>query len=145
MNENDQRAVVLDYASNDEREPKWLGRAWWAMIVIVVLGFFWLMCPVSCRTGPRELVHRRSCASNLKGIAMSCLTYAEANQGLLPPSLEVLLAGGERAYIGNPEVLICPESGHRYVYVPGQANTDDPRNVLGFVSKLDLSTDCSRC
>ena len=52
-------------------------------------------------------------------------------RGQFPPSLDVLLEGGEKAYIQQERILICPKSGEKsYVYIPSQTTIRDPRNVL---------------
>jgi general secretion pathway protein G len=84
----------------------------------------------------REMAKRAASASNLKAIAVANLIYAEAHRGTLPPGLEVLTQNaGDRAYL-KPEQLRSPrelmDSEVAYVYVPGQKNTMDPRNVLAY-------------
>jgi prepilin-type processing-associated H-X9-DG protein len=43
----------------------------------------------------------------------------------------MLTQGGPRAYL-QPKQLVCPSGGGGYVYIPGQRNVLDPRNVVVF-------------
>ena len=81
----------------------------------------------------REMARRTTSAANMNGIVVSCLIYAESHKGEFPPDLETLTEGGDSAYL-QPQSLVSPKdqsgSESSYVYIEGQKNTMDPRNVL---------------
>ncbi|HOB75059.1 MAG TPA: type II secretion system protein GspG [Phycisphaerae bacterium] len=92
-----------------------------------------IMLPSLARA--RELAKRTVSEANLSGIARACLVYAEGNRGKLPPDLQTLTEGGKRAYLEekqlkSPRDLSPAEIS--YVYVPGQVNTMDPRNIIAY-------------
>jgi prepilin-type processing-associated H-X9-DG protein len=78
---------------------------------------------------PREHPRVR-CAANLSAIGGSCLTYAEANGGSLPVSLDVLTYG-KRAYL-QPKQLFCQVCDGAFIYVPGHTNQGDPTEILAY-------------
>src|SRR5687767_2530770 len=85
----------------------------WLLAIGVAFLLFRITIPTSSRCGPVSV--RTLCGTNLNAIARSCLLYAEANRGVLPPNLDVLLLGGERAYL-SPKQIVCPMSKLPYSY-----------------------------
>jgi len=83
----------------------------------------------------REMSRHTVSASNLRSIAVACLCYSEQHDGKLPPDLETLLKGGDRAYLAA-QTLKAPNDASddpiSYIYISGQNNTMDPRNVLAY-------------
>lgn len=133
MSHQQQGPVTLGYATRPRHQPLgWAGKATLITSILlcayVVLGLVILHGPRS-----REISKATACSANLKAIATSCLIYSEAHKGELPASLDILLEGGERAYL-QPKQLVCPTTGQRYIYVPGLKNTDDPRFPVVFES-----------
>jgi len=45
--------------------------------------------------------------------------------------MQMLCIGGERAYL-YPKQLVCPVSQLSYIYISGQKNNADPRNVIAY-------------
>lgn len=117
-------------------EPRNKVARWTAVILVgcIFALFGWNM--IDCSAHSRPMARRAACAANLKAIATSCLVYAEAHQGQFPPSLDLLLEGGSRAYL-QPKQLICPESKRLYIYIPSQTNTMDPRNIVVYETAGD--------
>lgn len=70
--------------------------------------------------------------SNLKGLGLDCWVYAEEHNGNLPPDFKTLVQSGR----SKPKSLISPletnQVTNSYTYIPGQKNTMDPRNILGY-------------
>ena len=89
----------------------------------------------------RELSRQSVSAANLQGIATACLVYANDHDGQLPPDLETLTRGGAAGTLSE-KTLIAPNdcSGAKtsYIYVAGQKNVMDPRNVLAY-ERTDLN------
>jgi prepilin-type processing-associated H-X9-DG protein len=88
----------------------------------------YLLLPSLANSKPTK---RGECAANLRAIAIACIIYAESHQGQFPSRLSLLTDGGARAYL-RPQQLKCPVSGGPYVYISGQNNTIDPRNVVAY-------------
>jgi prepilin-type processing-associated H-X9-DG protein len=80
----------------------------------------------------REQAKRAVSAANLKGIGTACLTYAEENQGKLPPDLETLVK--DNAISEKQRVSPRGKPGEvSYIYIgAGQKNTQDPRNIVAY-------------
>lgn len=96
--------------------------------IFITLVIVSMLLPSLAQSG---LSPRTSCGTNLSAIAKSCLTYSEGNRGALPPNLEILLIGGERAYMVAKQ-LVCPVSKLPYIYISSQRNNADPRNVVAY-------------
>lgn len=121
-----QEPVELGYATKESPRKTHHLSVWrW------VVGFAVIVCVVAylIRPRPREHLPRMYCAANLNSIGRSCLTYAEANGGSLPVSLDVLTSGGRRAYL-QPKQLFCQACGGAFIYVPGHTNQGDPTKIL---------------
>ncbi|MHC4796799.1 MAG: hypothetical protein ACYTF1_09160 [Planctomycetota bacterium] len=95
------------------------------VIGIVVIIIFWIIIP---DFGSHRQAYRAQCASNLRAIVIACMCYASAD-GVGPPTLDILLEGGERAYL-LPKQLICPVSKKRYIYISNQSIKPDYRTVV---------------
>jgi len=82
----------------------------------------------------RELQRRLTCASNLKGIAISAKIYAPEWDGATPV-LDWLVAAGQV----DPRLLICPSSESstsNYVLVPRREGVPiDDRGVIAYEPK----------
>ncbi len=78
----------------------------------------------------RELAKRAVSASNLRGIGIAVQIYAHDHDGQFPPDFDALIDGG----MITPGMLISPRHGGdvSYVYVKGQKEGDNPRNVLAY-------------
>jgi prepilin-type processing-associated H-X9-DG protein len=105
----------------------------------------------------RELAKRAVSASNLRGVGIGCQIYANDHAGRFPDRLEALIENGmiTREMLvspRDPEVTITPENREAltelgylkpdvqpadkwsgsYVYIAGQSEKDDPRNVVAY-------------
>jgi hypothetical protein len=65
-----------------------------------------ILLPRPCRA--TESANRIKCSNNLRQIAQALKSYADANGGLLPPDLGVLLRTQEI----TADVFVCPSSAH---------------------------------
>jgi prepilin-type processing-associated H-X9-DG protein len=81
----------------------------------------------------RELSKRTVCMANLRGIGQAMYIYANSNDHQFPPDFESLV---KDAYVAERQ-LVCPSSDAKagdlhacYEYIPGQSESDNPRNVL---------------
>jgi prepilin-type processing-associated H-X9-DG protein len=84
----------------------------------------------------RELAKRAVSASNLRGIGQACYIYANDHDERFPESLEALI---DKQFLTR-EMLNSPrddEGGISYVYIRGQSQADDPRNVIAYEKILD--------
>ena len=79
----------------------------------------------------RELAKRAVSVSNLRGIGQGCFIYANDHDGSFPANLGVLTDEG----MATDGMLNSPrDEADRvsYVYIAGQGETNDPRNVLAY-------------
>lgn len=79
----------------------------------------------------RELAKRAVSASNLRGIGMGMHIYANDHAGKFPENLEVLIDEGmiTRPTLNSPRDR---EGKVSYVYISGQSEKDDPRNIVAY-------------
>jgi len=117
------------------RQPQEYGGRGLAIAGICTGGASLLLFPVACMVvatilapalaRAHEITKRAVGASNLRGIGQSLKIYAANNGGLLPPTLETLLADG--SVTGTQ--LVNPRSGNQpprcdYFYVTGLTSSD---------------------
>jgi prepilin-type processing-associated H-X9-DG protein len=79
----------------------------------------------------RELAKRAVSASNLRGIGQGMHIYANDHDGRFPERFDDLIKAGMivPGYLNSPR---DDEGNVSYVYVSGQTDNDDPRNVLAY-------------
>jgi prepilin-type processing-associated H-X9-DG protein len=79
----------------------------------------------------RELAKRAVSASNLRGIGQGCYIHANDHDGRFPDSLEALIEEGmiTREMLNSPR---DKEGAVSYVYVAGQTESTDARNVIAY-------------
>ncbi len=84
----------------------------------------------------REQSKRVVSASNLRGIGVACMIYANDNQEKFPPSLDALIESGEvtEQMLHSPR---DPTGGRSFVYLDGQSAAGDARNVLAYEKLID--------
>ncbi len=84
----------------------------------------------------RELARRASTLANLRGIGMAVHIWANDHNGEFPPDLQALLD----AQLISQDMLTSrrghPPGTPPFVYVEGQSEASDPRNVLVYESVL---------
>ena len=91
-----------------------IGTLIWAMVIAVMLPSF---------ARARELSRRVVCSANLSGIGKALYTYANNNQDLFPPDLNVLVKSGAI----TPQMLQCPSTeSPGYIYITGLTTDDNP-------------------
>ncbi|MCK4658652.1 MAG: DUF4190 domain-containing protein [Phycisphaerae bacterium] len=122
------------------REPQRYGGKGLAIGGICTGGLSLLMVPLMIAillpslSRARELSKRLVCASNLSGVGMAMDIYASQSNGEFPPDLQILIDNGDVSY----KQFICPSSNAVpgdpintcYIYIPGQTNLSNSRNVL---------------
>ena len=130
-----QEPVQVDHVTNTKPGKSNRRRKSWALVVGILalglVGYVWMgPFDTRCHGHPRY-----ACANNLRSIAKACQMYADANGirgiGQFPPNLDVLLEGGEDAYL-RPTQVICRECQKPYVYIPGRTNDESCSNVVAY-------------
>jgi prepilin-type processing-associated H-X9-DG protein len=85
----------------------------------------------------RELSKRTVSASNLRGIGVTCLIYANDHEDQFPPDLQTLVRSGDL----EPRILISPRDPSpdecSYEYIAGQTSGSAARNVLAYEPDYD--------
>ena len=84
----------------------------------------------------RELAKRAASMANLRAIGEGCRSWAKQHGGQFPDSLGDLLVEGlitEKMLHSRRD----PTGGVSYIYIPGQNEKSDPRNVLAFERLYD--------
>lgn len=79
----------------------------------------------------REIAKRAVSASNLRQVGMACHSHASDHNNRFPATLDELVQGG----VLTAEALRSPRDagpGPSYVYIAGQTEASDPRNVLAY-------------
>lgn len=74
---------------------------------------------------------RIASARNLRQLGPALLTYAEQNEGWLPPTLDALMDEGmiDAQRLVSP---LEPGGGYSYVYIDGQSYNMDPYNIVAY-------------
>lgn len=111
-------------------------------MVAAVVFFLAIMLPPLSRA--RGMAGVAVCSANLGGLGRSLAVYASQYRGEHPPSLDVLVSSN----LAQPSMLVCPADNGQstgaadssfyvrtpqtqsYIYIPGQNQASDPRNVL---------------
>jgi len=131
MSKSKQEPIVANNASVPPR-TKWKSVIHYGVRLILLVSILCfliiIILPAFSRAGSRPPA---VCAVNLGRVARACLIYSEKNNGALPPSLDVLLEGGEHVFL-QPRDLVCPKCKTSYIYIPGQHYMDDARNILAY-------------
>lgn len=154
--ENAQYSVGVCAVDQDGIHYAQVGSANGVLIAAAVAGLVVsIMLPSLSRA--RELAKRAVSASNLRAIGMGCHIYANDNADRFPENLEALIEHGiitREALVSprDPDVQITPETRERltaigylspdaesaeewsgsYVYIAGQSEKRDMRNVLAY-------------
>jgi len=76
-------------------------------------------------------------ASNLRGIGVACMIYANDHDGQFPDSFDALLDSGmiTEKMLQSPSDY--PDPGVSYIYIAGQNESGDPRNVVAYERLYD--------
>jgi prepilin-type processing-associated H-X9-DG protein len=87
----------------------------------------------------KEIANRIACASNLRTINAALVTYANANGGAYPPSLNTLVNGG----LLQPKDIICPDAppGTTSNYILAASDSNLPGNTIVVYEPLTNHTD----
>lgn len=80
----------------------------------------------------RGMAKRTVSMSNLRQIGVAVLLYSEGHQGKLPPTLQALFESGTLPKQVLKSPLDESDATSSYIYINGQNNAMDPRNVVAY-------------
>jgi prepilin-type processing-associated H-X9-DG protein len=88
-------------------------------IASILIGFVMVSIMLPALSKAREAANQIKCSANLRQIGNAVFTFANANNGKLPPALDSATLG---SYL-NGSVPVCPVDGQPYHYVkPTESN-----------------------